>query len=262
MNVADFYDPKIDEKMAALEKEEDELVRVWEAQKKSEENDGDTDSELDEETLELARTIKDAKKGVAAANALNKSNGKPVLPRKYRVRQLEDVTDALSQLGLDTTKLRSRSRDVQAAARKKRARSRDTEMAMRDDKKGGGSAAMMDEDKGVTKSTARRGRSREPRPTGGKEKSGLAEVDPSTMTPLEKLRRHYSRSHSRARTPNEVGFRNVKQRLEAQRLGRSKSRPRHSKDTGRLGESDRFVGTKMPKHLFSGKRGIGSADHR
>lgn len=28
------------------------------------------------------------------------------------------------------------------------------------------------------------------------------------------------------------------------------------------GEADRFIGTKMPKHLFSGKRGIGKADRR
>jgi nucleolar GTP-binding protein len=31
---------------------------------------------------------------------------------------------------------------------------------------------------------------------------------------------------------------------------------------GLKGEADRFIGTRMPKHLFSGKRGIGKADHR
>lgn len=28
------------------------------------------------------------------------------------------------------------------------------------------------------------------------------------------------------------------------------------------GEGDRFIGTKMPKHLFSGKRGTGKTDRR
>lgn len=28
------------------------------------------------------------------------------------------------------------------------------------------------------------------------------------------------------------------------------------------GEADRFIGTKMPKHLFSGKRGTGKTDRR
>ncbi|XP_043599876.1 nucleolar GTP-binding protein 1-like [Bombus pyrosoma] len=31
---------------------------------------------------------------------------------------------------------------------------------------------------------------------------------------------------------------------------------------GLKGEADRFIGTKMPKHLFSGKRGVGKADRR
>ena len=31
---------------------------------------------------------------------------------------------------------------------------------------------------------------------------------------------------------------------------------------GLKGEADRFIGNKMPKHLFSGKRGIGSTDRR
>ncbi len=28
------------------------------------------------------------------------------------------------------------------------------------------------------------------------------------------------------------------------------------------GEADRFIGNKMPKHLFSGKRGTGKTDRR
>lgn len=31
---------------------------------------------------------------------------------------------------------------------------------------------------------------------------------------------------------------------------------------GLKGEGDRFIGTKKPKHLFSGKRGIGKTDRR
>lgn len=38
-----------------------------------------------------------------------------------------------------------------------------------------------------------------------------------------------------------------------------------SKKVARLGlkgEADRFIGTKMPKHLFAGKRGTGKTDRR
>ncbi len=31
---------------------------------------------------------------------------------------------------------------------------------------------------------------------------------------------------------------------------------------GRVGESDRVIGTKMPKHLYSGKRGLGTSRSR
>lgn len=34
------------------------------------------------------------------------------------------------------------------------------------------------------------------------------------------------------------------------------------KKYGLKGEADRFIGNKMPKHLFSGKRGIGKTDRR
>lgn len=34
------------------------------------------------------------------------------------------------------------------------------------------------------------------------------------------------------------------------------------KKKGLKGEADRFIGTKMPKHLFAGKRGVGKTDRR
>lgn len=34
------------------------------------------------------------------------------------------------------------------------------------------------------------------------------------------------------------------------------------KKYGLKGEADRFIGNKMPKHLFTGKRGIGKTDRR
>lgn len=34
------------------------------------------------------------------------------------------------------------------------------------------------------------------------------------------------------------------------------------KKYGMKGEGDRFIGNKKPKHLFSGKRGIGKTDRR
>jgi nucleolar GTP-binding protein len=41
-----------------------------------------------------------------------------------------------------------------------------------------------------------------------------------------------------------------------------KKKQRRMTSEGRQGESDRFIGTKMPPHLFKGKRGIGKTDSR
>ncbi|GAA5801337.1 GTP binding protein 4 [Helicostylum pulchrum] len=57
-----------------------------------------------------------------------------------------------------------------------------------------------------------------------------------------------------------LGFRNVKQKLEADKQKKQGQKP--SSIMGKRGESDRQIQTKMPKHLFSGKRGMGSTDRR
>jgi len=57
-----------------------------------------------------------------------------------------------------------------------------------------------------------------------------------------------------------VSFKDPKQKSMAERLAK-KARKELSRD-GRLGESDRHIFDNKPKHLFSGKRGIGSTDRR
>jgi nucleolar GTP-binding protein len=67
------------------------------------------------------------------------------------------------------------------------------------------------------------------------------------------------REISKTPRPGE-GYRNVKQRLLAEKLAKKSMKPL-TRD-GRRGESDRHVYDWMPKHLFSGKRGIGNTDRR
>ncbi|XP_047513846.1 nucleolar GTP-binding protein 1 [Pieris napi] len=95
---------------------------------------------------------------------------------------------------------------------------------------------------------------------------------------------HFTRSRSRSRSASAPAKR---ARLESQSRTRSVSRPardeqgvkdvamqrrakkmahiaisKKTKKMGLKGEADRFIGTKMPKHLFSGKRGVGKTDRR
>ncbi|KAJ1662068.1 Nucleolar GTP-binding protein 1 [Coemansia sp. RSA 1646] len=69
-----------------------------------------------------------------------------------------------------------------------------------------------------------------------------------------------ARAVSVIRDRSTLGFSDAQQRLSA-----NKKRiiaQRRMARTGKAGEGDRSISTKMPKHLFSGKRGIGTASHR
>jgi len=88
-----------------------------------------------------------------------------------------------------------------------------------------------------------------------------SESRPRSQTRGRKRDRESSKDREISKTPRPgEGYRNVKQRLLAEKLQR-KSVSRIVKD-GRLGDSDRHVYDWMPKHLFSGKRGAGSTDRR
>eukprot|EP01104_Vermistella_antarctica_P018837 TRINITY_DN713_c0_g1_i1.p1 TRINITY_DN713_c0_g1~~TRINITY_DN713_c0_g1_i1.p1 ORF type:complete len:672 (-),score=214.06 TRINITY_DN713_c0_g1_i1:2910-4925(-) len=75
--------------------------------------------------------------------------------------------------------------------------------------------------------------------------------------------RKRARSESRGRdilaTPGD-GFRDTRQKLEADELMRKKQRDRNR--AAKKGEGDRVILNMMPKHLYSGKRGNGKTDWR
>uniref|UniRef100_A0A1B6HJI0 Nucleolar GTP-binding protein 1 n=1 Tax=Homalodisca liturata TaxID=320908 RepID=A0A1B6HJI0_9HEMI len=96
---------------------------------------------------------------------------------------------------------------------------------------------------------------------------------------------HYKRTRGRSKSLSRPP--NKKMRMESEPRARSMSRPPRdlsgvkdpvmrqklkkvahkaiSKKVGKKGlkgEADRFIGTKMPRHLFSGKRGVGKSDRR
>lgn len=73
-----------------------------------------------------------------------------------------------------------------------------------------------------------------------------------------------SRSKSRARSvsvaPSE-GYKDVRQKTQALEMARKRIKTGVAK-YARKGDADRSIPTKVPKHLFSGKRGIGKTDWR
>ena len=68
------------------------------------------------------------------------------------------------------------------------------------------------------------------------------------------------RSKSRVRDRSEMGLASKKQKVTAELIKRKSQRVGNLH--ARAGEADRHVMTKMPKHLFAGKRGMGTTDRR
>ena len=113
-NVMDFYDPDIERKLAALEKEEDELLRM--------ERDEDAvmdDDEVNEEGISF-KELKTSLKEVRGKKAIFKLNHK--LNAKLRAhpknKNLSDMLDHFESKGLDVNKetLRSRSKSRRSIA--------------------------------------------------------------------------------------------------------------------------------------------------
>jgi len=72
--------------------------------------------------------------------------------------------------------------------------------------------------------------------------------------------RSASRGASRPKTPHQEGFKNKKQKVEAIKKGKVSEGIRNRQ--AKQGESDRRITTKLPRHLFAGKRGAGKTDRR
>ncbi|KDR12537.1 nucleolar GTP-binding protein 1 [Zootermopsis nevadensis] len=81
--------------------------------------------------------------------------------------------------------------------------------------------------------------------------------------PLKRMRvDSEGRSRSMSQPPrDEMGIKDIAMKKKLKKAAHKAIAKKVGKK-GLKGEADRFIGTKMPKHLFSGKRGIGKTDRR
>lgn len=80
--------------------------------------------------------------------------------------------------------------------------------------------------------------------------------------PIKRMRMDVSESRSMSRPPrDQSGVKDPAMRVKLKKAAHKAISKKVGKK-GLKGEGDRFIGTKMPKHLFSGKRGIGKTDRR
>ncbi|KAJ4966363.1 hypothetical protein NE237_018212 [Protea cynaroides] len=224
-NVYDFIDPDILQRLEELEREEG-LRLEQEVDNDDFEMDG---KELTPEEQEALAEIRKKKSLLIQQHRIKKSTAesRPTVPRKFdkeRKFSSERMGRQLSALGLDPTSAINRARSNSVPMR---GRKRERSLAKGDD---GNDAMDMDVDQSSKK--------------------------------LRMMSR--SRSRSTSRPPGEVvpgeGYRDSKQKVHAMKLAK-KSVKKRNKDA-RRGEADRVIPTLRPKHLFSGKRGIGKTTRR
>lgn len=197
MNVADWIDPEIMQRLRELELEEESRLETLQSEMAEEEP-----FRLTEEEVQALRDLREQQNMARLNHRLKKGKTTAVLPHKHRAERttVEEFEEHLSELGIDPSNAAARVRS--------RSRSRGIE----------------------------RGRKRS--------RSEGAE----------------SRAPSRSKTPQQEGFKDKKQKVDAEK--KAKKAQKAINKASRKGEADRHIYNLKPKHLFSGKRGLGKTDRR
>ncbi|KAJ3191369.1 Nucleolar GTP-binding protein 1 [Irineochytrium annulatum] len=222
-NVADFLDPDIEARLEALEREEERLV----AEGFYEEDDVDDMMEDEDEEMlrEAVKEVEQKRMEIIHDARLKKGKNRPSIPQKIKAksRTLGDMAAKLKNQGVEVDEEAMRSRSLV----RKRARS-------------------------------------ESRGPGGDDERGASMARSQSMAGSlvreQSVAAKRMRLVSKSRDRSTMGMKNAKQKDESTKIHRFAQRPRNYQ--AKASESDRHIATKMPKHLFAGKRGAGTASHR
>jgi nucleolar GTP-binding protein len=244
-NVADFIDPEIAASLDALEREEEELVSkgVYKSD----------DEEVDEDSMrlrKLANKIIEKKRLIVQAHRMAKTKQGPKLPQKFKNQseptKLSAAAAKLSSIGMDTSAFEERAAEMAERTGRKRARSTVGEEVLM---------------AGTTASQAPSKSQLRAKTSKSKLRAGSILASATPATGLNAVAStSMARSASRMRDRSTAGLGTIKQKMQSENMRNKSQRP--ANQHARKGEADRAVLVKMPKHLFSGKRGIGSSDRR
>lgn len=231
-NVADFIDPDIFEKLEELEAEEERLEKAGFY-------DSESEDDSDEEAIRTAAsTIRDKKAMIRLKNQdKHKLQNRPIIPRPAQTRTLTDMTEKLKAAGYDPSTLEERAM-LLAKAKGLGLKRGAGEMDLDDEEAGEGWGSDDDEEE--------------------------MDVEDGQGAATKKRRTSTSIVAKGKRTPGTdrqvAGLKDAEQAAKAVRL-----RELYQREPNRLAkasESDRMIRTKMPKHLFAGKRKGGKTNRR
>ncbi|GMH86156.1 hypothetical protein TrVE_jg12330 [Triparma verrucosa] len=227
-NIADFVDPEIDLKLAALEAEEDQRMAENQAKNMGEEPESDLDSD-EEEAFSMIRTKKATSR---EESRINRKQNTPVMPRNVRGRKkdkhdvglLDSVEGHLDGLGVESSGVKS---NVRGRKRERRERNDDSV------------AEEMDLD------------------TTGMSKGALKKMKKEKKD-APKREHSLARSHSRPREPSQVGLRDE----DAKKVATKKEMTAKRAWSGLSGEGDQRKTVHLVKWMNTGKKRNGTHNKR
>jgi len=220
--IYDFIDPEIEKKLEELEREENERVQQLE----DEEAMKSSESEIDEETMEIIHKIRQKKKMLNLQHktkiSIEGDEDQSRMPRERKTRTVDKLESHLTNMGLS-------EEQVKESVDRVRSRSRE-------------------------QSHPRQGRKRtrsESRPRDEEEK-----LDDKTLR-----KRTKSRERSVSATPKPgSGYKDFRQVEKAAKINKRLMVARGH--LAKKGEADRSIPNLMPKHLNSGKMSMGKRQRR
>ncbi|KAF8196539.1 P-loop containing nucleoside triphosphate hydrolase protein [Pholiota molesta] len=230
-NIADFIDPDIAEKLEALEREEERLQAEGFYESDSDMFDSDDEREAKEATIALSHKI--------TSQSIKKSKkNQSRLPRTAGLRTLTELTSELTRAGLDPSRIQERAEMLAKLHGAKRKRADDDDDEEMEEADGGEGEA-------------------------GEESWMDVDEDDNADAPAKRVKTN-SGGVVTKRVPRSnrqmAGMRNEEQFNKANQLRNLGQRPRNM--LAKAGEGDRQIKTKMPKHLFAGKRKGGKTQRR
>lgn len=266
-NVLDFYDPDIEEKLKALEEEEDELLKMeaLDDDLMGEESSNSDGVQMDD----LKQSLKEVRDKKALFKLNHKMNAK--LRAHPKNKKLSEMLAHFESKGIDinadSLRARSKSRrtikDLEEAQSKLQKRVLDDS----DDDDVVEDAKMNDEEtnKRVGRKRTRATNEEDELMLSGDDKVETKSKGRRTLTPAQRSvtakKMHLERSQSRreGEFPKRLIYKPVPE--EHIRLAK-KINTKRFRTSVEVSEADRSVTCKMPKHLFAGKMSNGSRNKR
>ena len=255
-NIADYFDPDIEERLRLLEEEEERLQAEYEAAD-MEKTDGD-DDRLDEMEAAQVAEIRDRVKIARAYKDRSGGRNRPALPREIRGRvkdchdddarlKADAIDRRLARVGVDASAMLERGRKRERDApreRRRKSRQGDGEMGDvpvatgggGDDDDGDGEDAMNDDGEGRAKSRGAIKRQRKERDESARREQSAA------------------RSHSRPREPSQMGLKDESMAKVARMVEKKGQR----KWFGGSGEGDHTKSVHLVKWCNTGKKRNGT----